>query len=63
MAGIDRQDFKIADFFAALDVDGDGTIDKDEWLSFFGKMFDSVIDRGLKDLEWRAEQAIDELTY
>ena len=34
---------KIDEFIATFDTDGDGMIQKAEWLEFFGNLFDSVI--------------------
>ena len=34
---------KINEFLASFDTDGDGKIQKSEWLNFFGQLFDSVI--------------------
>ena len=38
---------KINEFFTSFDADGDGKIQKHEWLNFFGSLFDSVIEQGL----------------
>ena len=38
---------KINEFLASFDTDGDGKIQKAEWLQFFGNLFDSVIAAGL----------------
>ena len=38
---------KIDEFFKSFDENGDGFIQREEWLNFFGKLFDSVIDKGL----------------
>ena len=32
---------------STFDADGDGKIQKSEWLNFFGSLFDSVIEQGL----------------
>ena len=42
-----QREAKIAEFFATFDANGDGKISKEEWLGFFGKLFDSVIEQGL----------------
>ena len=39
---------KIKEFLDSFDTDGDGKIQKAEWLDFFGKLFDSVIAAGLQ---------------
>ena len=31
------------EFFTQFDTNGDGKVQKSEWLDFFGKMFDGVI--------------------
>ena len=38
---------KIQEFLDSFDQDGDGKIQKGEWLNFFGQLFDSVINAGL----------------
>ena len=38
---------KIKEFFENFDANGDGKIQKSEWLDFFGKLFDSVIEAGM----------------
>ena len=38
---------KIKEFLESFDADGDGKIQKEEWLAFFGNHFDSVIASGL----------------
>ena len=38
---------KIKEFLDSFDTDGDGKIQKSEWLNFFGQLFDSVIAAGL----------------
>ena len=38
---------KISEFLNSFDEDGDGKIQKAEWLNFFGQLFDSVIQAGL----------------
>ena len=38
---------KIKEFLDSFDQDGDGKIQKSEWLAFFGNLFDSVIQAGL----------------
>ena len=34
---------KVQEFLDSFDSDGDGKIQKAEWLNFFGQLFDSVI--------------------
>ena len=41
------KDAKIKEFLDSFDTDGDGKIQKSEWLNFFGSLFDSVIAAGL----------------
>ena len=41
------KDAKIKEFLDSFDADGDGKIQKSEWLQFFGNLFDSVIQAGL----------------
>ena len=38
---------KIKEFLDSFGADGDGKIQKSEWLAFFGNLFDSVISAGL----------------
>ena len=33
---------------AQFDTDGDGKISKAEWLDFFGKLFDALIEKGME---------------
>ena len=40
-------DSDINDFIATFDTDGDGKVSRDEWLTFFGNMFDQVIAQGM----------------
>ena len=42
-----QREAKIKEFFDTFDANGDGKISKEEWLDFFGKLFDSVIEAGL----------------
>ena len=37
----------INDFIATFDTDGDGKVSRQEWLTFFGNMFDQVIAQGM----------------
>ena len=39
----ETKDKKIKEFLDSFDTDGDGKIQKAEWLNFFGQLFDSVI--------------------
>ena len=39
---------KINQFFETFDDNGDGKIQQQEWLDFFGNLFDSVISSGLE---------------
>ena len=43
----EAKEAKIKEFLDSFDADGDGKIQKSEWLDFFGKLFDSVIAAGL----------------
>ena len=43
----ETKDKKIKEFLDSFDTDGDGKIQKAEWLNFFGQLFDSVIQAGL----------------
>lgn len=38
---------KIDAFFKSFDDDGDRCITKNEWLNFYGKLFDNIVDNGL----------------
>ncbi len=40
-------DIKVDAFFKSFDEDGDKCISKDEWLHFYGKLFDNIIETGL----------------
>ena len=46
-ATAEQKEAQIQEFFASFDADGDGKIQKAEWLNFFGQLFDSVISQGL----------------
>ena len=46
-ANAEEKETKIREFFESFDANGDGRIQKSEWLEFFGKLFDSVIEAGL----------------
>ena len=35
----------IDDLIAQFDTDGDGMISKNEWLTFFGQMYDTMIEQ------------------
>ena len=39
-------DAKIDELFATFDTDGDGLIQKSEWLTFYGSLFDAAIGKG-----------------
>ena len=43
----DQKKDKINEFFKTFDEDGDQSITKEEWLSFYAKLFDSIIENGL----------------
>ena len=38
---------KIDEFFAQFDENNDGRIQRQEWIDFFGRLFDAVIAQGL----------------
>ena len=38
---------KLIEFFKTFDEDGDHEITKEEWLGFYAKLFDSIIENGL----------------
>ncbi len=38
---------KIDAFFKSFDDDGDRCITKNEWLNFYGKLFDNIVNNGL----------------
>ena len=40
-------DTKVDAFFKSFDEDGDKSISKEEWLHFYGKLFDNIIETGL----------------
>ena len=46
-ASQEAKEAKIKEFLDSFDQDGDGKIQKAEWLAFFGNLFDSVISAGL----------------
>ena len=46
-ASAEAKEAKIKEFLDSFDADGDGKIQKEEWLAFFGNLFDSVIAAGL----------------
>ena len=46
-ASAEAKEAKIKEFLDSFDQDGDGKIQKSEWLMFFGNLFDSVIAAGL----------------
>ena len=39
---------KINEFIATFDQDNDGKIQQQEWLDFFGRLFDSLIPQGIQ---------------
>ena len=43
-----QSDADIDSFFATFDANNDGVVSKEEWLAFFGNLFDEVIKKGLK---------------
>lgn len=46
---VQDKEAKIQEFFDTFDEDKSGTIEKEEFLNFFGKLFDSVIQKGLAE--------------
>ena len=42
-----QSDADIDTFFATFDANNDGVVSKEEWLTFFGNLFDEVIKKGL----------------
>ena len=48
MNGEGNNDQKINEFIETFDTDGDGAVQKQEWLDFFGRLFDSVIQTGME---------------
>ena len=42
-----NSDTKVNAFFKSFDDDGDKSISKNEWLIFYGKLFDNIIEDGL----------------
>ena len=40
------RDRKVDEFFHTFDTNGDGKIQKSEWLEFFAKLFDTVVQQG-----------------
>ena len=43
---------KIDEFFAQFDENNDGKIQRQEWIDFFGRLFDAVIAQGLDGAQW-----------
>ena len=39
---------KVEAFFRSFDVDRDNSISKNEWLDFYGRLFDNIIEDGLR---------------
>ena len=42
---------KINQLFDTFDSNKDGVISKDEWITFFGQVFDTVLAQGLTSVE------------
>ena len=42
----EERKMKVDEFFRSFDEDGDQNITKGEWIRFYGKLFDSVIQKG-----------------
>ena len=38
----------LEEFFTTFDADGDGKVQKEEWLLFFGKIFDDFVSKQLE---------------
>ena len=45
--GAGGSDQDVDQFFQTFDSNQDGVVSKEEWLDFFGKLFDDVIQKGL----------------
>ena len=43
-----KRESKILEFFSIFDENRDGRIQKDEWMNFFAKLFDKIIDEELR---------------
>ena len=48
-AGEQEKEAKLKEFFETFDANNDGKVSKDEWLTFFGNFFDSVIAKSLQN--------------
>ena len=55
-ASQEAKEAKIKEFLDSFDQNGDGKIQKSEWLAFFGNLFDSVIEAGLS--QWVSTQSL-----
>ena len=42
-----QSDADIDTFFQTFDANNDGVVSKEEWLTFFGNLFDEVIKKGI----------------
>ena len=42
-----QSDADIDTFFQTFDANNDGVVSKEEWLNFFGNLFDEVIKKGI----------------
>ena len=46
-AKLGTADADVDAFFSTFDANNDGVVSREEWLGFFGKLFDEVIRKGL----------------